>query len=227
MKAEVKKKTVRKTGLTIPVYDPTGKVEKELELPKTIFSVKTSPKLLAHYVRVFLVNQRQGTASTKTRGEVIGSTRKIYRQKGTGRARHGDIKAPIFVGGGVVGGPKPKNYSLKINNKQKKKAFLGALSLRCETKGLIGLSDKFLTIEPKTKKMADFFKKINLEKDKKLLIIPKQEKNNLILATRNIPTVTIVGAESVNSYQILNHQKVLILAKAIDVIKRIQEKNEN
>ena len=121
----VQKKKVKKTvkaGLTIPVYGLDGKEKGAAELPKEIFTVEASPKLLAQYVRVYLVNRRQGTASTKTRGEVSGSTRKIYKQKGTGKARHGDIKAPIFTGGGVVGGPKPQDYSLKLNKKQTKKA---------------------------------------------------------------------------------------------------------
>lgn len=235
MKTKAKKKIANKTekkvkkeaSLSIPVYDLTGKVEKQLLLPEEIFAVKVNPKLLAQSVRVYLVNQRQGNASTKTRGQVTGSTRKIYRQKGTGRARHGDIKAPIFVGGGVVGGPKPKNYSLKLNKKQKRKALFGALTFKYGKGGLIGLSDEFLKIKPKTKIMADFFKKINLENDKKLIIVSQQDKNSLGLAVRNIPTVKIVDARSVNSYQILNHQKILILDKAVETIKNISKQNEN
>jgi len=222
----VKKAKKKENALTISIYDLDGKIEKEIELPKEIFSVKVSPRLLTQYVRVYLANQRQGTASTKTRGEVSGSTRKIYRQKGTGRARHGDIKAPIFVGGGIVGGPRPKDFRLKIGRKQKKKALLGALTLKQESKELIGLSDKFLSVKPKTKLLIEFFQKLNLEKEKKLLVIPLLEKNQLLLAVRNIPTVIVVSATALNCYQLLNHKKILFIAKTIEVIKNIN-KDEN
>jgi len=222
MVIESKKKTVKKTtkkaGDSIPVYDVTGKTETDYFLPESIFGVKINPKLLSQAVRVYLTNQRQGNASTKTRGDVTGSTRKIYRQKGTGRARHGDIKAPIFVGGGVVGGPKPKNYFLKFNKKQKKKALLEALSLKKEKNSLIILSDRFLKIEPKTKTLINFFNKANLNRGKKLIIIPNEGKSNLSLAARNISDVEVVEVKSLNSYQVLNSQKVLISLKAIDIL---------
>ena len=235
MKQQTKKKTVTKTikstkkelELSIPVYDLSGKIEKQLNLPKDIFSVKVNPRLLAQYVRVYLTNQRQGTASTKTRGQVTGSTRKIYRQKGTGRARHGDIKAPIFVGGGIVGGPQPKTYHLKINKKQRRKAFYGALTYQFQNGNLLGLDDGFLTIEPKTKKFIDFLKKTNLEKEKKLIIIPKEGAKNLILAARNIPQLVLASSQSINSYLILNCQKILIVDKAVEEIKNINQKDEN
>src|SRR3989338_10897476 len=114
--------TVKKTSPSLVIYNIEGKEEKTIELPKDIFSVSANPSLLAQAVRVYLVNQRQGNVKVKTRSEVIGSTRKIYRQKGTGKARHGAIKAPIFVGGGVAHGPKQKDYNLKFNKKMRKKA---------------------------------------------------------------------------------------------------------
>src|SRR3989338_9847754 len=107
-------------------------------MPKEIFAVEASPRLLAQYVRVYLANRRQGTASAKTRAEVKGSTRKIYKQKGTGKARHGDIKAPIFIGGGVVGGPIPRDFSLKFNKKQKRKVLFYALTLKLKQKDIFG-----------------------------------------------------------------------------------------
>src|SRR3989339_216040 len=122
MAKEEKKPSVKKNiTLSVRVFSIDGKEKKTIELNKNIFDVKVSPSLLAQAVRVYLANQRAGTASSKTRSEVVGSTRKIYRQKGTGKARHGSLKAPIFVGGGVVGGPKPRDFSLKINKKQKTK----------------------------------------------------------------------------------------------------------
>jgi len=198
---------------TIKFY-PDGKKE-EVILEKNLFNVSVNPKILALYIRVYLANQRQGTASTKTRSEVSGSTRKIYRQKGTGRARHGDIKAPIFVGGGVVFGPKPRDYSLKINKKQKKQAFLGALTYQFKNNCVLVFDDSFLTIKPKTKELFDFFIKNNLVSEKKLIVLPKMEKNNLFLAGRNITNLEFTSLESLNTYQILNTKKLIFLEEAL------------
>ncbi len=208
-------KTKKTTKFIMPVYNPDGTIEKEVSLPQKILETKVNPEILAQYIRVYQANQRQGTASTKTRSEVIGSTRKIYRQKGTGRARHGDIKAPIFVGGGVVGGPKPRDYSLKLNKKQKKMAFYSALALKLKNKEVYVLSDKFLKIEPKTKKIIQFFDKSKLEQGKKLIVVPNLEKNNLILATRNLKDISLTEVKSLNPYQILNCQKLFFLEKAV------------
>ena len=130
-KPETKKtqtRNVQKTGLNIDVFDIKGKNVGSISLPESIFKAKVNPQVVAQAVRVYLANQRQGTSSTKTRGEVQGSTRKIYRQKGTGRARHGSIRAPIFVHGGVAFGPKPRDFSLKIPSKIKQQALFSAFS---------------------------------------------------------------------------------------------------
>jgi len=195
-------------------FFPDGKKE-EVTLAKSLFDVVVNPKTLALYIRVYLANNRQGTASTKTRGEVSGSTRKIYRQKGTGRARHGDIKAPIFVGGGITFGPKPRDYSLKINKKQKKQVFLGALTYQFKNKGVLVFDDSFLTIKPKTKELFDFFVKNNLASEKKLIVLPKMERNNLVLAGRNITNLEFTSLESLNAYQILSTKKLIFLEEAL------------
>lgn len=220
--AAVKKKTVRKavSSLSIRIYDLTGKEEKVLELPKEIFKTDINFKLLAQYVRVYLANQRQGTASTKTRGEVVGSTRKIYRQKGTGKARHGDIKAPIFVGGGVVGGPKPRDYSLKLNKKQVRKAILSALSLKQKEGGIAGLTNVSLKTQPKTKIVAGFFKKLGLLDTAGLLILPKMERNNLVLAARNIKGLKLTDALSLNAYEVLRAKNLIFVEEALEIIKK-------
>ncbi len=218
-KRVAKRVTKRENALELKVYDVSGQEKETLTLPKEIFAVDAKPSLLAQYIRVYLANQRQGTASTKTRGEVTGSTRKIYRQKGTGRARHGDIKAPIFVGGGIVGGPKPTNYSLKINKKQKKLALRAALTLKNKEANIIGLTDAFLKIEPKTKIFANFLKNIKSTDQKILLILPKLEKNNLVLAARNIQGLKLEDAVSINPYEILKSNKILVLEKALEVIE--------
>jgi large subunit ribosomal protein L4 len=209
-----KEEKKEKNKLTTIKFYPDGKKE-EVVLEKNLFDVAVNPKTLALYIRVYLANKRQGTASTKTRGEVSGSTRKIYRQKGTGRARHGDIKAPIFVGGGVVFGPKPRDYSLKINKKQKRQAFLGALTYQFKNKGVLVFDDSFLTIKPKTNELFDFFVKNNLASEKKLIVLPKMEKNNLVLAGRNISNLEFTSLESLNAYQILNTKKLIFLEEAL------------
>lgn len=213
------KKTEKGVGLSVPVYDTKGEIEKNLTLPKEIFTVKVNPKLLAQVVRIYLINQRQGNASTKTRSEVTGSTRKIYRQKGTGRARHGDIKAPIFIGGGIVGGPRKKKYHAAINKKQKDKAFFGALTLKYKQNDLSILSSKFLEIEPKTKTIANFLEKVKLTKLPDLLIIAPDYKNNLFLAARNIENVSLATVNSLDTYQLMKSHKILIVEKALTGIK--------
>jgi len=227
--ATAQKATAKKAvlGAVVKVYDLNGKEGKTVELPKEIFKTNVNPKLLAQYVRVYLANQRQGTASAKTRGDVVGSTRKIYRQKGTGKARHGDIKAPIFVGGGVVGGPRPRDYSLKINKKQSTKALLCALSLKQKENNIVGLEDNALKTKPKTKIIAGFFKNTNISETGSLLILPKMEKNNLVLAARNIAGLDLVEALSLNAFEVLRAKKLIFVEKALEVLKKHLIKNEN
>jgi len=209
----------KKSSLSIPVYDITGVEKKRIELPKEFFSLEANPSLLAQYVRVYLANQRQGTASAKTRGDVVGSTRKIYRQKGTGRARHGDIKAPIFVGGGVVGGPKPRDYSKKISKKQKRIALFLALTLKQKENAILAAED-ITSIEPKTKLVAHFLSKIGLTNKKILFILPKMEKNNFILASRNISRTTFTDAVSLNPYGLLQAEKIVFVHDALSVLEK-------
>jgi large subunit ribosomal protein L4 len=227
-KSTEKKQTVSsKLLVKVKVYDAKGNEKESVAFPKEIFSVTASPKLLAQYVRVYLANQRQGTASTKTRGEVVGSTKKIYRQKGTGRARHGDIKAPIFVGGGVVGGPKPKDYSLKMNKKQRRRSLFLALSLKQKDNAILQAEKELIGIAPKTKLVVQFLKAIGILNEKILFVFPKMETNNLILASRNIPGVYFSDAPSLNAYAILNADKIVFIDDALSVLKKHFIKNEN
>jgi len=235
IKSKVKKNKavkmpVKKTagGLKMALFDLTGKETGVEDLPKEIFAVKANPKLLAQYVRVYLANQRQGNASTKTRGQVTGSTRKIYQQKGTGRARHGDIKAPIFVGGGIVGGPTPKDFSLSMSKQQRKQALFCALSSRQKDGDIVGLNDSFLKIPPKTKVFVKFLKTATLVNQSLLLIVPKMEKNNLVMAVRNVQSIHISDATNINAYETLRNKKIAIISSAIPVIKKhFLNANEN
>lgn len=212
--------TAKKTNLSLSIYDIGGKVQKTVELSKEVFAVTANPSLLAQAVRVYLVNQRQGNVKVKTRGEVIGSTRKIYRQKGTGKARHGAIKAPIFVGGGIAHGPKQKEYNLKFNKKERKIALFGALSEKLKENKIFGLEEKTLTMKPKTKAVVDFLKELKLIGKNNLMIMKKMDRNNLVLSMRNISNITFVDVNSLNPYLILKSSSLIFVENALEVFNK-------
>jgi len=220
-KAVVKAATAKETGLKQSVYDVKGKVAESINLPAEIFGVKINKTLMTQAVRVYLANQRRGTLSTKSRGEVKISTRKIYRQKGTGRARHGAASAPIFVGGGIAFGPKPRDFSLKLNQNMKRVALFSALTSKLkdgEIKVVTGLEK----IEPKTKKMVDVIDKLELngKNAQVLLIMPSGNENvNIVKAGRNIKGVTVTSANLINTYEILSNKRVLFMKSSIDSLK--------
>lgn len=207
-----------KVKLAADVYNTEGKIVKKILLPKEIFGAKINPILLTQTVRVYLANQRQGTHSTKTRGVVSGSTRKIYRQKGTGRARHGDIKAPIFIGGGIAHGPKPRDYSLELPRKMRRAALFTVLSDKWH-QGRIKVIAGLEKMPHKTKKMALILEKLDLVKAKskteKTLLILSEKINNIILAGRNLSCLSISLAPLLNAYEILTHKNILFMEAAI------------
>jgi len=219
VKSEVPKKST-KVKLSIDVFDLNGNSAGTITLPEEIFGEKLNKQLLAQAVRVYMANKRQGNASTKTRGEVDGSTRKIYRQKGTGRARHGSIRAPIFVHGGVVHGPKPRDYSLGLPKKMKRKALFSALSAKLadgDVKILSGLE----TIEPKTKLFVSVIKKLGYdEKKRKLLLVTTGEAGNIKRAVRNVEGVEFIKAEQLNAYDALRNKNLLFMKTAISEMEK-------
>lgn len=196
------------------------KKEKIIDFPKEMFDSIENKPLLTQAVRVFLANQRQGNASTKTRGEVHGTTKKVYKQKGTGRARHGAKKAPIFVGGGVAGGPKPRDYSLKLNKQQKKIALICALTLKRNEKKLLVFENKILSMKPKTQEFVSIMKEKGISGQSVLLVFGKMEKNNMILAARNIPKVDFSDVHSLNPYILMNHEYILFMEDALPVLSK-------
>lgn len=221
-------KAPRASSLTASVYDLKGKAVGRISLPLEIFGVEEKPKLVAQAVRVYLANQRQGNASTKNRGEVRGSTRKIYRQKGTGRARHGGIRAPIFVGGGVALGPRPHDFSMSLPQKMKRLALFSSLSSKLKD-GEIKIID-LNKIAPKTKVMAKALKNLELS-GKTLLVTPggmnefKQslrstELKNVYLSARNIPGVKIQTAVTLNTYDVLDNKGILFMRDSLDILKK-------
>lgn len=214
------KTTKMESALTVVVYDIKGKEVGTIELPKEVFGAKINPVLMAQAVRVYLANQRQGDANTKTRGQVDGSTRKIYRQKGTGRARHGGVRAPIFVGGGIAHGPKIKEYALSLSKKMKKAAVISALSQMVKD-GKIKVISGFDKIEPKTKIAAQALSTMNVKKA--LLVMPKHS-DNVLRAARNIEKVKVVSAALLTTYDILNAGTLVLMKEAIEVIGSTEAK---
>lgn len=210
----------KETGLKLSVYDLRGAVVESITLPKEIFDAKINNPLMAQAVRVHLANQRRGTLKTKSRGEVAISTRKIYRQKGTGRARHGAASAPIFVGGGIAFGPKPRDFSLKLNQNMKKAALFSALSVKLKD-GTIKIVANLEKIEPKTKKMADVIKHLGLNNKKQqiLLVLSAATDKDVVRAARNIKGITILSANQLNTYVVLASNEIVFMRKAIDSLK--------
>lgn len=208
--------------MKIDIYNLVGEVIEKMDLPKEIFGVKINQTLLAQAVRVYLANQRQGNADTKTRGEVNRTTKKVYAQKGTGMARHGSRRSPIYVGGGVAHGPHTKDYSLKMPQKMRRLALFSALSSKFEDKAMMCV-DGLDKIKGKTKESWEILQKIlKIKKTsmKILLIIPKKSEK-LEQGMRNIKNLAIIKADLLNPYVVLNNEKIIIMKEAIEKIQSV------
>ena len=219
----VKPKTVEKrvfekaVNLSIPVYTLSGEENGILSLPEGIFGQKVNKKLLAQAVRVYSTNEKFLTGSTKTRGEVRGSTIKIYRQKGTGRARHGGIRAPIFVGGGIVFGPSPRKVTLDLSKRMKRAALISALSSKVSEKNAIGISG-LEKISGKTKEFVNFLEKTlkNGKKIKSTLIITGEKMDNVFRSVKNIQNITTLPFNLINTYQVIKHEALVLTKEAVE-----------
>lgn len=215
-----KKAKTAKQALTVPVFSVAGEACAPLTVPETIFGVPYNKALVALAVRVYRANQREGSASTKTRGEVAGSTRKIYRQKGTGRARHGGIRAPIFVGGGITFGPRPHSYRMDLPKAMKQKALLSALSFVVHTEGL-KVVEGAEKQELKTKMFAEMFHRLGITK--RALYVVGAQSQKTMRAVRNIETIDVVPFSNLTVYDLVTHSTVLFTKDAIEgFIKRYQ-----
>lgn len=205
--------------LTVSLFDNTGKEKGTVALPEIVFGGKINEPLMAQAVRVYLANQRMGSAVTKTRGEVDGSTRKIYRQKGTGRARHGGIRAPIFVGGGTAHGPKLRDYSLDLPSKMKKAAVISALSKMVKSnsvKVVAGLA----SLDAKTKNTAKMLGGMHLADSKVLLVMPEHNEK-VFKAARNINKLLVRRVQLLTTYDILNAKIILVMQEALAVLEKV------
>lgn len=199
----------------VDVINVSGDVVSQAELDDTIFSVPVKKSVLHQVVTAQLAAKRSGTASVKRRSDVRGSRHKLYRQKGTGRARKGDIKSPILRGGGVVFGPEPRDFSKKILKKVRKLALKMALSSKIQAEQLV-VVDKIEMDEIKTKAFATVIERLGAEK---MLIVTSQKDENLELSSRNIPGVKILQTQGLNVYDILKYPKLVILQPAIEGIE--------
>lgn len=227
--AKVSKNPVKKVtadlkkiaGINAEVFDLKGKVVGKIALPKEVFGAKENKTLIAQAVRVYLANQRLGTSKTKSRGEVNLTTAKAYRQKGTGRARHGAKSAPIFVGGGVAFGPKPRNHELSLSQKMKRAALYSALSLKFKD-GEVKIVEGFAKIEPKTKVMAEALEALAKDSKKTILVV-SESLENVARATRNLKNIKIINKNNMNTYEILDNSVVLFMKEALESIDKNKE----
>ena len=201
----------------VPVYNMEGEQIGELALRDDVFAVPVNPGLLHQAVLMHLANRRQGTHSTKTRGEVSGGGRKPWRQKGTGRARHGSIRSPLWRHGGVVFGPKPREYGWTMPQKQRRLALKQALSSKVGDGELV-VVDHLSLAEPKTRVMAAVLRKLKAERKPLIVMAEKDEK--VILAARNIPGVQLLPPDALSVYSVLNSGKLVVTR---DAVKRLEE----
>jgi len=203
---------------TTKVLDLTSKEVGEIELPDMVFGVPLNEPLIHEAVRSFLANRRAGTSATKTRGDVSGAGRKLWRQKGTGRARIASIRSPLWKGGGNVHGPQPRDWSYNLPKKMRKRAMCAAISERLREGNLIIVNEWKLDA-PKTKDFINMLATLKL--GGKTLIVDSLKNTNLMLASRNVQTAKVVNSYGVNVYDLVNHQKLVLTPKTVEELTDI------
>ena len=191
------------------------KTGRSVELPEDIFGVEPNDHVIYLAVKQYLAAGRAGTHKVKTRAEVKGSSRKLHKQKGTGGARKGNVRNPLYKGGGTIFGPKPHKYDLKLNRKEKDLAKVSALSYKAKDAAIIVVEDiDFST--PKTKQAVEILKSLNVA-DKKTIIILPEYNDTLYLSTRNVPNVTTTLLADVNTYEIMNADTLVFTENAVNI----------
>ncbi len=189
----------------------------KVQLPEAIFGIEPNDHAIYLDVKQYLANQRQGTHKSKQRNEIAGSTRKLYKQKGTGGARAGNIKSPLFNGGGRVFGPQPRDYSFKLNKKLKALARKSALSYKAKDNNIVVLEDfSFDTV--KTKNYAKLLADVNVAAEKTLLVLPAAN-NNVYLSSRNLKKAKVLTADQLSTYDILNAGKLLLTTGSVKTLE--------
>jgi large subunit ribosomal protein L4 len=204
--------------MEVQVLDKTGKeTGRMVGLEDQIFGIEPNDHAIYLDVKQYLANKRQGTHSATERGEIVGSTRKIKKQKGTGTARAGSIKSPLFRGGGRVFGPRPRNYGFKLNKKVKALARKSALSYKAKASDILILEDFSLEV-PKTKEMVAVSNNLKITNKKSLFVLPDENKN-IYLSSRNLDGVSVVTASELSTYQIMNASKVIFFESSVGKIE--------
>ena len=201
----------------VDVYNMQGKKVSDVELSEAVFGIKPNETVVHSVLVNYLANQRQGTQSTKTRAEVRGGGKKPWRQKGTGRARQGSIRAPQWIKGGIALGPKPRSYTYRVNKKEKQLAIKSLLSAKVLEKELT-VVDKLEVKEPKTKVMAKALTDLKVEG--KALIILADKNENVLLSSRNIEGVKTIALNTINVFDLLNCNKLVL---PLDTVKKLEE----
>ena len=201
----------------IDVYNIEGKKVSDVELAESIFGIEPNEAVVHSVLVNYLANQRQGTQNTKTRSEVRGGGRKPWRQKGTGHARQGSTRSPQWTGGGVVFAPTPRDYSFKLNKKEKRAALKSALSSRVAENKLVVVDElKFDGI--KTKDFAKVMSNLNVEK---ALVVINDNDQNVVMSAKNIPTVKTASTNTINVYDILKYNTVVVTKDAVNTIQEV------
>lgn len=209
--------------MEVSVYNIKGEdTGRKITLNESIFGIEPNDHAIYLDVKQFLANQRQGTAKSKERSEISGSTRKLGRQKGGGGARHGDINSPVMVGGGRVFGPKPRDYSFKLNKKVKQLARKSALSYKALNGGLMVVED-FSFEAPKTKEFVALLNNLKVS-DKKLLLVLPEANKNVYLSARNLQRTEVMPASTINAYKVLNADVLVITENSLPTIDGILTK---
>lgn len=202
-----------------PVFDGKGSKKGELNLKEGIFSVEPKENLVHLVCRAYLASQRAGSANTLGRSEVRGGGAKPWRQKGTGRARAGTIRSPLWKGGGVTFGPKPRDFSFKVNKKEKQLALKSVLSAKAREKKVLVL-DKLTVSEPSTKKAFELLSKLKIDKNKVTLVLSSEEEK-VYLSFRNLPLVNVVLVPGINAYLALNNEYLLFTKAALERLNEV------
>ena len=204
--------------MELSILNISGKeTGRKVNLDDSIFGIEPNDHAIYLDTKQYMANQRQGTHKSKERGEVAGSTRKIKRQKGTGTARAGSIKNPLFRGGGRMFGPSPRYYGFKLNKKVKQLARKSALSYKASTNNIIVLED-FSFEAPKTKEFIKMENNLNITNKKSVFVFPEQN-NNIYLSTRNVQGVEVVIASELNTYKIMKASTLVLVESAVDVLQ--------
>lgn len=206
--------------MELKVLDTKGKeTAQNVTLSDSVFGIEPNDHAIYLDVKQHLANKRQGTHKSKQRAEIVGSTRKIKKQKGTGTARAGSIKSPVFRGGGRVFGPQPRNYSFKLNVKLKRLARKSALSYKVQADALMVLED-FNFEQPKTKEFISLLANLKVDQQKVLLVL-NENNDNIYLSSRNIKNAKVITADTLNTYDVLHANKIILAKSSIEVIEKI------